>query len=112
MGNFSLLVHNILYFVEAVNKLGNCRNKALKFIIQDIIIFQLKLIQYLVPLIKVEDGSLSSLEGELAHIHARAPALDRVAGILILVVIKLKYIKVYKNIIDKNKLFTPGGGRL
>ena len=50
-----------------------------------------KMITDLVPLIKVEDGSLSSLEGELAHIHARAPALDRVAGILILVVIKLKY---------------------
>ena len=31
LGNFSLLVHNILYFVEAVNKLGNSRNKALKY---------------------------------------------------------------------------------
>ena len=36
LGYFPLLVHHILNFVEAVNKLGNCRNKALKFIIQDI----------------------------------------------------------------------------
>ena len=31
LGNFSLLVHNILNFVEAINKLGNSRNKALKY---------------------------------------------------------------------------------
>ena len=94
LGYFPLLVHHILNFVEAVNKLGNCRNKALKFIIQDIIIFQLKLIEYLVPLIKVEDRPLSSLEGELTHVHARAPALDRVTGIGILVVIKLKLCRI------------------
>ena len=31
LGNFPLLVHNIFYFVEAVNKLRNSRNKALKY---------------------------------------------------------------------------------
>ena len=30
LGNFPLLIHHILNFVEAVNKLGNCCNKALK----------------------------------------------------------------------------------
>ena len=53
-----------------------------------------KLLTDLVPLIKVEDGPLPPLVGKLAHIHTRAPTLDRVAGILVLVVIKLKSYRV------------------
>ena len=60
----------------------------------------------LIPLVKVKDGPLSSLEGELTNIHAWTRASDRVTGVDILVVIKLKFWKFIHKI-DGHKKCLP-----